>query len=270
MGTPSVDCPPPPASNISGGGLDILFNPATTGTLTTQPSVECDTFGFTDNKCVAGSEIGTTCIADSDCAGGGAGSCREQCFCPTLGGLPEQPNPCFSACRGGSNDYAACSADSECPGGFCQTSSCRAANGVCISGTGIGDPCLADTDCPGSGKCGDDDSSDEGFCPAGPVNGLCSFTNIKGCLADSDCYRPVDGGACTFCLPGAVETCVFGNRNCFVNEAIVRTGQIGTPDRVGVSHYCIPESGSAAVDSVAGLPGPGALSQPATTELTGF
>ena len=267
FGTPSVDCPPSPGNDISSGGLDILFNPATTGTRTLTPSVACDAFGFGALKCIAGADTGRTCTVDSDCAGGGVGSCQPQCFCPTVGGTPAKPNDCFAACRGGTSDYQACSADSQCPGGFCQPASCRAAAGVCVSGTAVGAACGADSDCAGGGQCGDDDSSDEGFCPAGPAQGLCSFTTPKGCTTNAEC-RP--SGSCPFCLADDSEVCVFRKKDCFPNEGITRTGMPGVPDRVGVAIYCIPDAGNSAVNNTAGLPGPGALSQPATTEVTGF
>lgn len=57
-------------------------------------------------------------------------------------------------------------------------------------------------------------------------------------------------------------------RPCFLNP-IVRTGVPGTPDRIGVATFCVPRAGPP-VDGVAGLPGPGALTQPATSLYTGF
>jgi len=270
FGTPSVDCQPSPGSNISGSqpgqGLDILFNPSTTGSLTTLPSFTCNAAGFGASKCVAGTDTGKTCVVDSDCAGGGAGSCRGQCFCPAVGGRPEQPNECASACRGGTNDYLPCSADSQCPGGFCQSSACRPAAGVCMGGT-VGVACLADSDCGIGGTCGDDDSSGEGFCPAGPSIGLCSFTTWKGCTTDADCRR---SGSCPECLSDDSETCVFKNRDCFVSEGYTRIGVPGVPEHTAVAHFCIPASSSAAVNATAGLPGPGALEQPTTIVETGL
>jgi hypothetical protein len=245
FGTPSVDCLP---NSLFLGAIDILFNPATTGTVTVTPSVLCDAAGYggspgtaDDKACIAGTNTGQACSADSQCISGGAGSCAFQCFCPTGGGLQEQPNPCLAACRGGGNDMLPCSVDSECPGGFCQQASCRY------------NP--ADTD-----------SVQEGICVAGPTFGTCSVTTIKSCSSDANCKRPV----CGFCKADNTETCILNNRNCFVNEGIVRTGTVGTPDRVVVSQFCITQTGASAVNSTAGLPGPGALTQPATTETTGL
>jgi hypothetical protein len=266
FGTPSVDCPPAPGQDISSGGLDILFNPATSGSVTVLPNSLCNAPGFGTKACIAGTNTGQTCTADVDCIGGGALSCRNQCFCPAVGGTAEQPNACLAACRGGGNDLVPCSVDSECPGGFCQQASCRLN--------------VADTD-----------SVQEGYCPGGPVSGLCSFSTWKGCttndgcrllcvggpsaglqcLVNSDCASPgTCTGGCQACKHDNSETCVFKNRECFVNEGIVRTGSPGVPERVSASQFCISATSSAAVNNTAGIPGPGALTQPAATEVTGF
>jgi hypothetical protein len=267
FGTTSVDCPPNSGADISSGGLDITTDPRTTGTATLLPDHACSAPAFGSiKKCIAGTltggglQPGNSCLTDADCPLGGVGSCRFQCFCPSVGGTPQQPNGCSSACRGGSNDYDSCTADSQCPGGFCQTASCRLAQGVCVGGSASTDPCTADTDCPG-GQCGDDDSNQEGFCPAGPVDGRCSITTIKSCLSDAECI-------CPFCQMG--ETCVFRPRQCFVNEGIIRMGTPGLPTRIRAAAFCIPASGNPSVDSGGGFPGPGTTVGPEDVFFTGF
>ena len=264
FGTPSVDCPPSPALNVSGDGLDVLLNPSTTGTITTLPSVTCSAPGFNVNKCILGAEIGKVCAADSECPGGGAGSCVPQCFCPHESGAQQKPNDCLSACHGGINDYGPCATDSECPGGLCESASCRSASGVCTGGSLIGTACSADSDCV-DGPCGDDDSSGEGFCPGGPIVGLCSTTTFQTCVDDAGC-RP--SGGCPLCEPDDSEVCAFKAQDCFPSVGYTRIGTAGVPDRVDVAHFCLPGSGSPALDAVQGLPGPGALEQPTTTILT--
>ncbi len=281
FGTPSVDCGPPPGNPLA--SLDILFNPATTGTTTLVPNVECPAIGFGGRTCVGGANEGRSCTAASDCPGG---TCNAQCFCPNglsicmggfnnhrlcctggtcvsgvcsggvndgtacetddcLGGTctltdgePQKPNRCNSACVGGSHDMLPCSTDASCPGGFCQAASCRV------------NP--ADTD-----------SCQEGFCPAGPSDGACSVHAFKSCTRDADCQ----GASCPFCNAG--ETCMFSPAQCFVNSGIVRCGSPGVPDRVTASTFCIAATHASAVDGTAGLPGPGALTQPITTVDTG-
>jgi hypothetical protein len=237
FGIPSVDCP---REGSPTAVPRIVFNPMSSGTATLKPSVMCDTLGYQGKACIAGGNTGAPCSADSQCPGGGSGSCAFQCFCPPGTVQPEQPNPCFAACRGGANDLLPCSVDSNCPGGFCQEASCRV------------NPL-------------DTDSAQEGFCPAGPYRQACSATVVKGCASNADCRRP----ACPACAPDDSETCVATPAQCFVNEGIVRVGSPGTPDAVGAATFCIAQTGTSAIDNVAGLPGPGALTQPVTTETTG-
>jgi hypothetical protein len=236
FGTPSVDCPP---NSFIVGTPDIVFDPFTSATVVTNPSITCDALGFGGRVCIAGAETGAACSADSECGGGG-GSCAFQCFCPTGGGQVEKPNSCFAACRGGADDMLPCGTDSDCPGGLCQEASCRL------------NP--ADTD-----------SAEEGFCPAGPFILSCSTTVIQGCVGNAECHRP----ACPFCLADNSETCVAKAAECFLNEGIVRVGSAGVPDAVGAATFCVTKTNAPSVNTVSGLPGPGALTQPFTMETTG-
>ena len=54
-------------------------------------------------------------------------------------------------------------------------------------------------------------------------------------------------------------------RQCFVNPTIVRQGAPGVPKRTTAAIFCLTPTGQDAVDGVAGLPGPGAITQPAMT-----
>lgn len=231
FGVTSVDCPPNTAllTDQQGNGLDINANPRTTGTATLLPSFPCTGSGFTSNACLGGTSEGRTCTVASECPGG---TCTGQCFCA---GEPA-PNPCTPACVGGPNDAAGCIVDSECPSGFCHGGDCRV------------DPL-------------DNDSNQEGVCTSGPVVGHCSSTEIRGCNTNAECSQ----AQCSFCTTG--ETCIIGNRQCFVNSGIIRTGTPRTPNGESGGAYCVP-SNATGIDSTAGFPGPGALIQRETVIYT--
>jgi hypothetical protein len=240
FGNPSVDCPPTPNLLSPAVGLDILFNPATTGTTTMTPNIQCDAIGFTDKRCVGGSSEGRTCTVASECPGG---TCNFQCYCPTGGNgtaAKERPNDCDAACVGGGNDALPCGADSDCTGGFCHPADCRP------------DPGAPAYQQPNEGGC------------TATVEGRCSASAYKSCNSDVDCQPP----GCPLCGPS--ETCVVSPKNCFLPSEIVRTGQPGVPDSISASTFCIPAVGKSSVNTTAGLPGPGALLQPTTSASTGF
>ncbi len=264
FGTTSIDCP---VGGTALGELDSATDPRTTSSVSMVPSFSCSALGFMGNACVAGTATGQDCTVDTDCPGGGVGSCRGQCFCAAGGALLTQPNACLSACRGGTSDYMMCAADTDCPGGFCQAASCRAAMDVCVGGAALGATCGADSDCPG-GACGDDSSTQEGFCPAGPTDGNCSITGVKQCANDLHCRPPSVGGTCSFCQE--TETCEITNRECYVNEMITRTGYPGLPVRGRASLFCIPSSGNPLIDGGGGFPGPGATEGDEFVTMTGL
>lgn len=237
FGNPSVDCPPDPGSDISSGGLDILFNPATTGTVTNVPSVQCDQAAFSGKVCAGGTNNGVACTVDSECPGA---TCSNQCFCPGGGAVREQPNDCDAACLNGSNDGVPCTTDGDCPGGFCHLADCR-----------------PDPTAPGFLQ------PNEGGCTA-TTEGHCSVSAFRTCTTDPDCQPP----ACPTC--GATETCDVGPKNCFINSGIVRVGVPDLTNPVSASLFCIAATHNGSVDGTSGLPGPGALRQPTTVLDTGF
>jgi hypothetical protein len=244
-------------SNAS--GLDIDANPRTTGTVSMAPSVPCAAAGFTNNRCLGGTNEGqncskcsgglnnlSACTVASQCPGGSCiidddsqcqdgGTCEPQCFCS--GQL--KPNACDAACVGGLNNKAGCVVDTECPGGFCHPADCRL------------DP-------------SDLTSNQEGICTSGPSTSFCSHTTYKTCgegFPDQQCRPPL----CPFCQPD--ETCKIPTlRACFINSGIIRIGTPRTLNLLGdlegesAGLYCIP-SNSSAFNAAAGFPGPGALIQ---------
>jgi len=229
FGTTSIDCWPG-GSDITSGGLDILFNPYTTGFSSMVPTIPCGAEGFQGNACLGGDNEGRPCTALSECP---SGSCSPQCFCPQLGGaVLQKPNGCWAACVGGSNDPAPCAEDSECPGGFCHKADCRVDSL-------------------------DPDSIQEGKCTVGPVESYCSTTTFWSCASNDDCKYP----NCSFC--GSGETCVPKFRECFVNSGITRQGTVGMPEGANTAVHCIPPTSASSVNNVTGLPGPGTIVQPA-------
>ncbi len=237
FGNPSVDCPPAGGANISGNGLDILFNEAsTTAASPLTANVHCGLTGFQNKVCAGGSSNHRPCTVASECPGG---SCNEQCFC-SPDDASQRPNACEAACLGGTDDGQPCIDNSECAlPGFCHNADCR------LNGS-------------------DTDSTQEGICTVGPVDGTCSIHSFKTCGSDAGCQDPL----CPFCDLG--ETCVFNNRQCFVNPTITRGGAAGVPNRISAATFCIAKTSAPSVNSVAGLPGPGAITQPATTTEVGF
>jgi hypothetical protein len=116
----------------------------------------------------------------------------------------------------------------------------------------------------------DNDSFEEGICTVGPSDGRCSLQNWKPCEADKECHPSSSdpNGTCEFCDPS--ETCIEVPRQCFVSPTIRRQGFPGLPTRVSAAIFCIAKTTAPAVNGTAGLPGPGAITQPADTVESGF
>ena len=85
FGPTSNDCQPT-GPNVSGGGLDISFAPATTGTRSFPSNTACTGSGYTQYGCWIANET--------------------------------QPSACLKGCNGGSNDAGDCAVDGDCPGGI--------------------------------------------------------------------------------------------------------------------------------------------------------
>ncbi len=225
FGAMSVDCQPVRAGNI--GNLNIVFNTATTGTTSLATGPKCTAPGFTSVNCfcdTCATATGEPCNSDADCPGGA-----------TCGG---------KRCIGGANAGVPCAATSECPSGSCGRPGQATAPNQCD-----------DTTC--SPDSADPDPND-GICNAGPFDTFCSTETFRGCSSDTDCTPP-PGGNCGTCKPN--QTCTGAFRNCFL-DPIVRTGAPGTQNATLAATFCIAPTTSSSVNTVAGLPGPGALTLP--------
>jgi hypothetical protein len=225
---------------------------------------------------------------------GCSGEAGERCLCDTCNNINQEPcdanadcpdpagtiGPICSGrrCIGGTNNGAACNGALQCIGGAnfgatctvasqCPLSSCA---GLC-SGGGIcgrpGEPtkpsaCLDDTTTVGVLDCSDTAPFDgEGECLQGPITTSCSVASghaQRGCIVDADCG-------------GGLGSCESNNRQCFLTGGF--TGKVGTNTLTAVGMedapmndvanptlgavFCVGPTGLAAVNNVAGLPGPG-------------
>jgi len=223
FGAMSFDCPPPRGANI--GNLMIVFDRATTGTTTLGTGPKCTAPGFTTQDCFC-----------DTCATAAAEACNSNADCPggaVCGG---------KRCIGGADTGTPCTQPSQCSTHSCGRPGLATAPNQCADGV-----CSPDSSDPSTPH--------DGVCEAGPFDRFCSIETFRGCTADSDCNPP----NCATCMSGQV--CGGRLRNCFLNP-IVRTGAPGTQTSVVAAAFCIPPVSASAVNSVTGLPGPGALLQP--------
>ncbi|MCC6849408.1 MAG: hypothetical protein IT294_12985 [Deltaproteobacteria bacterium] len=100
-----------------------------------------------------------------------------------------------------------------------------------------------------------------GFCENNPPIGVCSGQPFRQCFLTS-----APTADCEDLSPGA-GTCESQLQPCF-GTTISRTGECGTQQGVLASIFCIPATQAAAINTVAGLPGPGAALIPASQVRT--
>jgi hypothetical protein len=87
-----------------------------------------------------------------------------------------------------------------------------------------------------------------GHCPEGPIDGVCSKAPYRGC-------RPGSGrDECAALQPGT-GGCQEVVRPCF-GDRIAAQGRCDPKTPTYVAVFCTPQTGAAALNSVAGLPGP--------------
>ncbi len=151
--------------------------------------------------------------------------------------------------------------------------------GVCDGNSTL--PCTQDADCgqqgpcrstsqtnPRPNQCSDlvctDIGGGEGECLAGPLARFCDgITRANGdgfvsCLNNGDCTAsscgPVSCGACT----------LSSNRECF-QPTISASGTPHPDTPISASLFCAPPTANGAINTVAGLPGPGRVINQSTT-----
>jgi hypothetical protein len=239
FGSTSLDCPL--ASGALIATLPIDLTNATSAVTKTLTALSPGCSGAPGEKCLCGT-----------CNNLNAEPCEANADCPDPAG-PTGPICNGNRCLGGTNAGAPCTLDSACPGG-----------GLCNK---PGEPtkpsaCLDNTLTPGVLDCSDTAPVDgEGECTSGPVTQTCSVASghgQRGCTTDANC-----GGD-----PGSCES---DNRRCFLTgglnllvgtNTLVAQGVADAP-MADVSNptlgsvFCVGPTGAAAVNNVAGLPGPG-------------
>lgn len=110
--------------------------------------------------------------------------------------------------------------------------------------------CIPDGVCPASG-----------VCEQNPPDGVCSGQTFRSCILANPPQQD-----CEDIAPGA-GNCQPQNRPCF-DSTISRTGVCGTEEGTLVSIFCIPATNAPAINTVAGLPGPGAVALPSSQVRT--
>lgn len=262
FGTTSSDCPPTPAQNISGIGLEINFYPSTTETGSLPFTLPCTAQGF---------EL-------------------YDCPCPAGTGTPSKPNACapacdagaeygqgcsngnttgkFTTCVGGSNEGRACDEDTDCAPGTCSGNPTHCS----------GDPaferfdCTTNADC-GLGTCGDACPSgrcvplctpelsdpEDGICAAGPTAYHCSGANdtFRTCTAlqaNGSCSATcsVSLAPCEDAIDCPIGESCTGPCALSQNCAAGNNGVLGDFDDVPGAGTCIGDNRSCHLDPITG------------------
>lgn len=240
-------------------GNDIPNDGVAAGTCSagTRSGLPCDsngespdpTFGKTSLDCPPpGGTLVATIPIDLTNTNSGTVTATVTASSPTCNGDPG--NRCLCASCSG-NSSIPCKSDAECA---------LAGAGTCTNIAGEPrkpNACLDDTTTgPNEGDCSPT-LGGEGQCTAGPAEQHCAFETFRSCTVNTDC--PVPG-----------DVCIAANRECFVGhngnvgDSITATGTFSAPrNHTGTttfaSIFCIAPTGSTAVNSAAGLPGPGRL-----------
>jgi hypothetical protein len=113
---------------------------------------------------------------------------------------------------------------------------------ACLSNSGVGT-------CPASG-----------VCENGPIDAICSGQSYRQCRFEEGTTD------CEDTFPGS-GNCIEQPRPCFGTN-VSRTGTCGTEQGNLVSFFCIPATSAAAINTTAGLPGPGAITLPVRQNRT--
>jgi hypothetical protein len=247
FGDVSLDCPPNPGSLA--GTLGITLNMAT--------GVQTRTVSATNPTCTETGFNGKKCLCNT-CNNVNEEACSTNADCPISGG---NPGICGGKrCLSGTNAGAPCILESECPGGNCNRPGQATKPNSCNDNTAT--PMIDGTLCVDIG-------GNEGECPDGPVDQVCSVQKFRSCGTDAECAPSV---TCPDCLPN--QTCIARNRPCFPDNGVIGNSLTvagvadppcgGTAKPVVGSFFCVAPVAASAVNSAGGLPAVGRVRLPGT------
>jgi hypothetical protein len=211
-----------------------------------QPCPVCDGDVTPNDGIKDGTCVGKTTTPGAPCDVGGIspnfGSTSGDCL-PSAGSIGELEINLDPLTTGAISHVA----DVDCTGTNQPPGSCYCAPFI-VGGQPFGqdrqNACQPDKD-----SCGSD-----GFCTGDPIDTRCTGQDFRVCDTDSDCTLFNAG------------TCTIKPRACFA-DSIAAEGQCGTEGGTLVAFFCIPPTRAPAVNTVAGLPGPGLVTLPGTTQL---
>jgi hypothetical protein len=267
-----------PGTGVSAGTANLISR-VYNGITISQPCPQCNgdrwpTDGLKGGTCLGGGRNGLPCDADGTSPNPAFGTTSLDC--PPIGGALVGTLPINLDNTNNGNATLTLSAASpnchgapgkKCPCDVCslnQSKPCQT-NADCLLGEGtcggavVGQPTQPNA-CIG-GLCdaqeAGDATSGEGECSNGPVDQNCAPPEQQiGCSIGTDC--PLTG------------ICQAANRKCFagfdgnIGDSIVGIGTHAAPvdgwsRPTFASVFCVPPTSAAAVNAVAGLPGPGRL-----------
>ena len=251
---------------ISGGGVPICVTNQVNGPVdgAVQPELGSGTSNiaiiFTsyvglseDQPCPTCS--GTTIGAAGTCSGGP----QDGQACSTDGTTPFFGNTSFDCPPNESANIGA----STLPLNLTTGTREIAASATCIGSVANGDPCYCENQVQPN-QCADGvctvDAKGEGTCGAGPIDPLCAIEAFRSCTTNADC--PATGDSCTTKTRGCLGAT---DANGVLTSPLSRTGTPSAATPLQVATFCINDTRSGAVNTAAGLPGPGALLLPSTT-----
>ena len=230
----SLDCPPSGLITATGQLVRLSVDTATQTKTLSANNPQCGS-----DRCFCGvcnDAAATPCGTNADCVAVGATTCG------------------LKRCAAGTNALQICSTNSECPGSSCAQVGAPPKPNNCVDDTNSPAPNCADNTPP------DNDSIDEGTCTFGTAFKRCAIEQFRtGCLTSAECPAPGD-------------SCVVVPRECFADNGVlggtISVGGVASPTAPTLGAIgCMSASGSAALNTATGMPGPVRLTLPGTAVL---